>query len=268
MSLSLRTIGLPALVGVFVAAIWSFHFVDSVIGDNVANGLLGYDAKAAPITSLLAGALFAFVTGIAGTFTACNVCVVSCVAPVAGRAPSPLAVLQPLGSMLAGALLVSILYGSLGVLAGPMLPVINNEPVLGFYQGRLAQATVVYVLIGSLMVYWGIRRIVPAPFTMGLVLGAFLIGRPFPLFRKMFEYAVSTGDPAYGAMTFALQSIGNMLIVTLIILGLVTWGGRLLGWMHRNAATIASCGFIGGGAFLLFYWGVRIPLRFGTSFGW
>ncbi|MGV9535557.1 Trp biosynthesis-associated membrane protein, partial [Streptosporangium sandarakinum] len=32
------------------AALWSYHFGDSVIGDNVANTLLGHDAKGTAIT--------------------------------------------------------------------------------------------------------------------------------------------------------------------------------------------------------------------------
>ena len=62
-----------AAAGVLLAVLWSFEFVDSVIGDNVANNLLGHDAKATAIGGTGAGLLFAFVSGLAGTFTACNI---------------------------------------------------------------------------------------------------------------------------------------------------------------------------------------------------
>ena len=42
---------LAVLAGFVLTAIWSAPFVDSVIGDSVANGLLGYDAKATPIST-------------------------------------------------------------------------------------------------------------------------------------------------------------------------------------------------------------------------
>ncbi|MBY8852160.1 hypothetical protein K7G98_29390, partial [Saccharothrix sp. MB29] len=37
-------VGSSALAGFALTAVWSAHFVDSVIGDNVANALLGHDA--------------------------------------------------------------------------------------------------------------------------------------------------------------------------------------------------------------------------------
>src|SRR5881397_1084771 len=76
---------LAALIfGVGLAVIWSFAIVDASIGDRVANGLLGYDAKSASLTGAAMGALFAFVTGIAGTFTAC-IAVFSAIAPLMGQ---------------------------------------------------------------------------------------------------------------------------------------------------------------------------------------
>lgn len=68
-----RIVVLSALAGVLLALVWSYHFVDAVIGDNVANALLGHDAKATAIAGTAAGLLFAFVSGLAGTFTACNI---------------------------------------------------------------------------------------------------------------------------------------------------------------------------------------------------
>ncbi|MEE3922607.1 thioesterase family protein [Micromonospora sp. BRA006-A] len=51
-----------AVAGVLLAVAWSFTFVDSVIGDNIANSLLGHDAKATAIGGSVAGLAFAFVS--------------------------------------------------------------------------------------------------------------------------------------------------------------------------------------------------------------
>ncbi|MGV9539066.1 hypothetical protein ACWDR9_36140, partial [Streptosporangium sandarakinum] len=45
-----RLVLLSVLAGAALASLWSYHFVDSVIGDNVANTLLGHDAKGTAIT--------------------------------------------------------------------------------------------------------------------------------------------------------------------------------------------------------------------------
>jgi hypothetical protein len=36
------------------------------------------------------------------------------------------------------------------------------------------------------------------------------------MFVKLFSWAVATGNPLYGAATFALQSIGNILLVSAV----------------------------------------------------
>ncbi|MBW8806790.1 MAG: hypothetical protein JF587_23480 [Catenulisporales bacterium] len=63
---------LSLLGGLLVAYAWSARTADDTIGFNTANTLLGHDAHKTPITSIAAGVLFAFVTGLAGSFTACT----------------------------------------------------------------------------------------------------------------------------------------------------------------------------------------------------
>src|SRR3954462_3500571 len=70
------------LAGVLLAVLWSFELVDHVIGDNVANTLLGRDAKATALGGTVAGLLFAFVSGLAGTFTACNIAMAASIGPM------------------------------------------------------------------------------------------------------------------------------------------------------------------------------------------
>ncbi|MEU2025767.1 hypothetical protein ABZ565_26985 [Streptomyces sp. NPDC016469] len=155
--------------------------------------------------------LVALVTGVAGTFTACSIAVFSALAPQSGGDQS----------------------GN-----GSGLP------------GRTIQAMVVFGLIGAMMTYLGLvalgfvhdplakvsRKHPSAPmlFTGGLI-GAFLVGRPFPLFRQLFRDAAESHNVLYGAVAFAFQSLGNILVM--------------------------AVGFIVAGVFLLLYGDVRIPAR-------
>lgn len=275
---------IAAGIGLLTTALWSYHFVDDTIGTNVANTLLGQDAKTDPVGGLWAGALFAFVTGLAGTVTACNVCVLSAVAPATGCARPGLCSLAPLGWMLVAAILVSALYGAFGVAFHALLPQMSDHLFFGAYPARLMQASAIYVPIGAIFVIWGLMHagMLRNPFTgisdrwpmaphllMGTLIGAFLIGRPFPLFRKMFAHAVEIGSPLYGAMVFTLQVAGNMLIINLMIMVLTIYGGRLHRWLHADAARSArftAIGFVAGGTFLIAYWGMRVPSIFGL--GW
>lgn len=62
-----HVVAVSVLLG--IAVVWSLGSVDRTIGDNVANPLLGYDARGAAISGTLAGGVFASVTRLAGTFT-------------------------------------------------------------------------------------------------------------------------------------------------------------------------------------------------------
>ena len=72
---------------------------------------------------------------------------------------------------------------------------------------------------------------------MGALIGGFLIGRPFALFRQMFRDAAERGNPLYGAAAFSLQSLGNILILALLFLALTYLaGGRLQRWLAVSPA--------------------------------
>lgn len=273
-------------LGALIATVWSFQFVDGVIGDNVANSLLGYDAKETPIAGVMMGAAFAFVSGLAGTFTACNICVFSAIAPLAAEKRSVGRMLRPMFWMAAGLIGVAGTYGAIGALIGPQLPQLSTE-VIGPYNFpvRLIQATLIFSVIGLVFIVWGLMTldIIRNPFErfsirypqarlilMGAMIGGFLIGRPFPLFRKMFEYAASTHNPFYGSLTFIIQGLGNVVIMIAFFL-LLTYGtgGRFERWLTSKPgriATFTAVALIIGGSFFLFYWGVRLPARFGI--GW
>ncbi|MFC0004479.1 hypothetical protein [Micromonospora siamensis] len=273
---------ISAAAGVLLAVVWSFELVDSVIGDNVANTVLGHDAKATAITGTAAGLLFAFVSGFAGTFTACNIAMAASVGPmsqVSGSGAALRSLLRPVGWLALGMLTVSAGYGALGVLLGDRLPQLSTD-VVGGVPVRLIQSFVVFGVIGLALTYLGLaalgllpdvfaRRPVARVVTMGALVGGFLIGRPYPLFNKLFHWAADTGNPLYGALAFTLQSLGNILLVTLLFAVLVVvTRGRFLRWMGdpRRAAVVTGALLVALGVFTVVYWDLRVPANFGI--GW
>ncbi|MFI7208235.1 hypothetical protein [Micromonospora aurantiaca (nom. illeg.)] len=284
----LRLTLVSAAAGVLLAVLWSFELVDKVIGDNVANTVLGHDAKETAITGTVAGLLFAFVSGFAGTFTACNIAVAASVGPMSqvsgadpagGTRPALRALLRPVGWLTLGMVAVSASYGVVGVLAGDRLPQLSTDAV-GGVPVRLIQSSVVFGVIGLALIYLGLAalKLVPDVFahrpvarvvTIGALVGGFLVGRPYPMFNKLFHWAVDTGNPLYGALAFTLQSLGNIVLVTVVFAVAVAISrGRFLAWMAdpRRAAVVTGALLVALGVFTVVYWDVRVPALFG--FGW
>ncbi|MEU4766492.1 hypothetical protein AB0H12_24865 [Actinosynnema sp. NPDC023794] len=272
------------IAGVLLSVLWSYEFVDHVIGANVANALLGEDAATASIAGTAAGLVFAFVSGLAGTFTACNIAMAASIGPMSeagGAAQGTLrSLLRPLGFFTAGMVGVSAVYGAVGVLIGPSLPQLSSAMV-GDMPVRLVQSAVVFGLVGLVMAYLGLAAlgVLPDVFrdrpvarvvVLGALVGAFLIGRPYPMFIKLFRSAVDSGNPLFGAGTFVLQSVGNVLLVAIVFAALALGTkGRFLRWFSSNSrrSTVVSAALlISLGVFLLVYWDVRVPSIFGI--GW
>lgn len=273
-----------AVLGVLVSVVWSSSLVDRTIGENLASDVLGYSATGTPITNTLMGAIFAFVSGLTGTFTACNVAGFSAVAPLASQRRSIGSSLRPLGWLALGAVTVAGVYGSVGALAGTHYPQLSSDTV-GRFPVRLIQSVMVFGVIGSVMIAIGlasagvlrnplaelVRRHSRAQVVIaGGLIGAFLIGRPFPLFFKMFQYAASTHDPAFGAAAFVLQILGNVTLMAGLYLAMThAAGGRLQLWLAASPVRLArfsAATLIVSGAFLISYWCVRVPSFFGI--GW
>jgi len=284
-----RLVLLSVLAGAVLAAVWSFHFVDSVIGDNVANTLLGHDAKGTAITGAVAGAVFAFVSGLAGTFTACNVAAFGAVVTLVKEGDSWRTrlreTLRPLGWLGLGMIIVSGVYGAVGALLGERLPQLSNATVGDGLPVRLIQASVVFGVIGLAFVWLGLAalRLVPDPLAplerrfpnarlvvLGALVGGFLIGRPFPLFRKLFTYAAETHNPLYGAAVFVLQSLGNIVVMAVLFAALMLAAkGRFVRWLTAKPSrlvTVTAVAFIVAGSFTFIYWDIRLPAMFG--YGW
>ncbi len=275
------------LTGIALSVLWSYEFVDKTIGDNVANTLLGHDAKATAIGGTAAGLLFAFISGLAGTFTACNIAMAASIGPMthAGAGTTSArglrVMLRPLGLLTLGMVIVSATYGAVGVALGDSLPQLSTATTAGGMPVRLLQSVVVFGLIGLAFTYLGLAVLgkVPDPFArrpsarvlvLGMLVGAFLIGRPYPLFHKLFKWAADNGNPVYGAGAFVLQSLGNIVIVAaLFVLVILISRGGLIRWLaSRPARTLALTGslLVALGVFTLVYWTVRVPAMFG--YGW
>ncbi len=283
-----RIVALSALAGLVLSVVWSFHFVDRVIGDNTANALLGHDAKGTAIAGTAAGMAFAFVSGLAGTFTACNIAMAASIGPMAqaGQRPGdrPAGVWRslaaPVGYLTLGMVAVAGAYGFVGVLLGDRLPQLSTRTV-GDMPVRIIQSSVVFGIIGLALLVMGLAalRVVPDVFAgrprlrvvvLGALIGGFLVGRPYPLFNKLFHWAADTGNPWVGAAAFVLQSIGNVILVVAVfaLLTVITRGGflRLLTASPRRAAAVTGALLIGLGVFTVVYWVVRVPAIFGI--GW
>jgi hypothetical protein len=273
-------IALSVLAGFVLTTIWSAPFVDSVIGDNVANSLLGYNAKETPAGGMLAGTLFAFVSGLAGSFTACNIAAFGAVAPlVSGQASGRrrfLDTLRPLGWISTGMLAVSVVYGVIVALVGVRMPQFSTATTTGL-SARGVQSMIAFGIIGLTFIVLGLaavgairnplagitRRFAPAPLVlMGALIGGFLIGRPYPLFRIMFRDAAESHNVFYGGAAFALQSLGNILLMGVLFLLLTHGtGGRVQRWLSAEPARIAvvtSTALLIGGTFTLLYWDLRV----------
>jgi hypothetical protein len=284
-----RLVVLGVLAGAIAAALWSFTFVDSVIGDNVANTLLGHNAKGTAITGVAAGAIFAFVSGLAGTFTACNVAAFGAVVPLVRQGDSWHhrlgETMRPLSRLAVGMIVVSGLYGAIGALIGERLPQLTTATVGDGLPVRLIQASVVFGIIGLAFIWLGLAAIglLPDPLArlerrfpnarlvvLGALVGGFLIGRPFPLFHKLFAYAAQTHNPLYGAAVFILQSLGNVVVMSVLFaLLMLVAKGRFARWLAAKPsrlATVTAVAFIVAGSFTFLYWDVRLPAMFG--YGW
>lgn len=271
-------------VGILLSVLWSYEFVDHTIGDSMANALLGQDAKTTAINGTVTALIFAFVSGLAGTFTACNIAVAASIGPMSQASGNTRAglhsLVRPIGWLTLGTVAVSASYGFIGVLIGERLPQLSTDSV-GALPVRLIQSIVVFSVIGLAFVYLGLaalgvvrdffaHRPVAQVVLLGALVGAFLIGRPYPLFNKLFHWAAENGNPLYGAGAFVLQSLGNIAIVTVlfVVLVLVTRGGFIRALTASPARTAAITGgmLIALGVFMMVYWGVRLPAMFG--YGW
>ncbi len=275
-------VALGLLGGALLAYAWSAQLVDDTIGFTVADGVLGHDARHTPIGGIAAGVVFAFVSGLAGSFTACNVAAFGAVGPLVGQGHGRWhGALRPLGYLVLGLVPVSAAYGALVGLVGTRMPQFSTAPGHGITP-RIVQAMLTFGVIGLVMLVLGLAalRLVPDPLArvsrrhpaaplvlLGALIGGFLIGRPYPLFGAMFRHAADSHDPLYGAAAFVLQSLGNIVVMALLFLLLVSGPGarlrRFLAADPRRTTVVTAVAFLVAAGFLVVYWDVRLLGRLG-----
>ncbi len=290
------TLGAVAL-GVIVAGFWNYHLVDGFGRNVVAGGTLGD-------TGALAGSwgehgsgfgyVFAAIAGLAATFTACN-CVVFAMMPgLACSAESVESEVSPLGALglfTAGVMAVGAAYGIFVGLLGPEgVEAVNSRPV------RLAQAQAVFSVLGLAMLVWGAlemgylawvrKRVSPVTRAffastgtkatlLGLMVGFFAVGRPFPVFRDFLTYAANAQSPLYGATVMAVQGLGQIAVMVGLFLILVWAAGdrisRLASGDPGRVRAVSGSALLAGGSYFIFYWGLSFLLdigRWGFKLGW
>lgn len=285
------------ILGVLIAGFWNYHLVDGFGKDVIAGGTLGETAELAGSYSshgAAFGFLFAAVAGAAATFTACN-CVVFALLPglacsvedkKADVSPSSVA-----GWFTAGVVLICGLYGLVVGLLGPSgVEVLNSDAV------RLTQAQAVFTSLGVLMLGWSLielgllrsltrrlseatRAVFARPTTkaglLGIMVGLFAVGRPYPVFRQFLSYAAEAGNPLYGAAVMMVQGAGQIFLMILLF-GLLVWGfGRQLGrWAQEKpyqSRLVSGLTLLVGGTFFVYYWGLSLTFDigfWGYRLGW
>ena len=280
------------VLGVLIAGFWNYHLVDGFGKDFVAGQTIGdterlsgsYDKQ-----GLGFGFIFAIVAGLAATFTACN-CVVFAMLPGLAcsteqtGSPRQLA-LKALGVFTLCVLLVCFAYGAyVGTLGTERIGAFNERA------NRLVQAQITFTALGSVLFVWGLisfgfldsviarlpkglLRFFASPLTkaglMGLLVGLFSVGRPFPVFRDFLAYAAASENPLYGGAVMALQGIGQILVMILLfLLLLLPFSRRIADWASRHPGRLeqfSAAALLAGGSYFIFYWGLARAYDLG---GW
>lgn len=285
---------LSIVVGFAIAVFWRADIVDKDIGFTVAGTILpGSTAQGWNVANAWTGLVFAIAAGLGTTFTACNCAVFSCIAPLSSqRGQTRMGIGRLLLVMALGVVCVTAVYGIAGAVLSKQLPSLSTA-VLPALQGstrggipvRLLQSSAVFVSLGVLLLYWGLvtlqmvvnpvkrfveRRPWLVPLSLGVLVGFFTVGRPYPLFRTLFQYSAHTGNPFLAGVLVALQGLCNIALMA-VLFWLLTWGtrGRFERWMAANPArakVFTALSVIGAGTFLIAYWGVRLYANYGL--GW
>src|SRR3546814_11100481 len=76
---------------------------------------------------------------------------------------------------------------------------------------------------------------------MGILVGLFAIGRPFPVFRNFLTYAAAAESPLYGGAVMVLQGVGQILVMVVLFLVLIVpFSRRLTDWSTRYLGRLRS----------------------------
>lgn len=285
------------ITGIIIAGFWNYHLVDGFGRDFIAGRTIGD-------TNILAGSfgergggfgfVFAAIAGLAATFTACN-CVAFAMIPGLACSTDKQDVrktaIQTLIAFVTPVVLIGAVYGIFVGFLGPEgVTAFNERPV------RLAQAQAVFSVIGIFMMFWGLiemgylkkltenvspvtREFFSASSTkaalMGILVGLFAVGRPFPVFREFLTYAASAESPTYGAAVMMIHGLGQILVLLGLFFVLIYFAGnRMMKWASEKPhqpRMVTALALLGGGAYFVFYWGLAFIYdigRWGFKLGW
>lgn len=288
---------LAVTAAVLMAGFWNYHLVDGFGKDVIAGTTIGN-------TSELSGSyadqgagfgfVFAAIAGLAATFTACN-CVVFAMIPgiacSANRSTKNDNPWRALGFFVAGVSVVCLIYGAyIGYLGLQGVELFTQDSV------RIARAQTVFTILGVTMFVWGLLEMgflrkftqkIPsqlhATFSsasakagiIGLLVGLFSVGRPFPVFREFMIYAANAESPFYGALVMMVQGLGQILVMVILFV-LLVWlaGQKMAQWTRENPhkpQLVSGLALLSGGTFFIFYWGLAFAFdigRWGFKLGW
>lgn len=286
-----------AVVAVLIAGFWNYHLVDGFGRDFIAGQTIGNTSELADGFAQYGsgfGFVFAAIAGLAATFTACN-CVVFAMLPgltcSTGTSKKSVNLWWVLAAFVGGVTFVSVIYGFYIGLIGPA-----GVEALNVREVRLSQAQTVFTILGIIMLAWGCSEMgfldrvkyklsekhlaflgsaTTKAGILGVLVGLFAVGRPFPVFREFLTYAAQAESPLYGAAVMAIQGIGQILVMILLFV-LMVWlaGKKIMTWASQNPykpRLVSGLALVTGGVFFIFYWGLAFAFdigQWGIKLGW
>lgn len=288
---------LAIFAAILIAGFWNYHLVDGFGKEFVAGNTIGDTAQLGDDYSTKGssfGFIFAAIAGLAATFTACN-CVVFAMIPglacSVDQKSGKSSAWKAFRTFVYGVLIITGFYGVfVGFLGAEGAEALNGRPV------RLAQAQAIFTLLGAVMLVWGLFEMgfldriknrlsnttraflgqtTTKAFLLGILVGFFAVGRPFPVFREFLMYAASANSPLYGAGVMMIQGLGQIAVMALLF-GLVIWlAGDKIGSAAQNKPykfqMVSSIALITGGTYFIYYWGLAFLFdigRWGFKLGW
>lgn len=283
--------------GIIIAGFWNYHLVDGFGKNFIAGNTIGD-------TSALAGSfgerggsfgfIFAAIAGLAATFTACN-CVAFAMIPglacSTDRRNTKRSAIKAITAFVIPVALVGAAYGMfIGFLGPDGIQLYNERPI------RLAQAQAVFSIIGMVMIFWGLiemgyfkaltnrlsdqtKEFFSTPTTkaslLGVLVGLFAVGRPFPVFREFLTYAATAESPFYASLVMIIHGLGQITILLVLFFILVYFfGNKMMTWANQTPhkpRMLTALALLGGGAYFIFYWGIAFIYdvgRWGFKLGW
>jgi cytochrome c biogenesis protein CcdA len=285
------------LIAILIAGFWNYHLVDGFGKDVVAVNTIGDPSLLADDFKSKGsgfGFIFAAIAGLAATFTACN-CVVFAMIPGLAcsidEKSSRNSAWKALGTFVLGVMVITGFYGIyVGFLGTEGIEALNERAV------RLAQAQAIFTLLGILMLIWGLfemgyldkfkrrfsevtraflNQATTKALLLGVLVGFFAIGRPFPVFREFLIYAASANSPLYGAAVMMIQGLGQIAVMALLFLLIIWLAGDKMSSLAQSKPQkfriVSSTALIAGGTYFIYYWGLAFLFdigQWGFKLGW